>query len=52
MESIGGSGVRWEGGYLLIVVIYFAYKNIVITFAGKLFLVHMMALSKSTFISW
>lgn len=37
---------------MFIVVIYFAYKNIVLTFAGKLFLVHVIALNKLTFISW
>lgn len=45
-------GVRWGSGYLPIVVIDFAYKNVVLTLAGKLFLLHVTALSKSTFISW
>lgn len=57
-KPVGIDGVYWwkwgeigGGGYLLIVGIYFAFKNTVLTFADKLFLVHVMTFNKSTFIS-
>lgn len=47
-------GIGWagEGGHFLVVVVYFAYRNAELTLAGKLFWVHVMTLSRRTFISW